>query len=132
MRTLIIEDTLINQEFLRMIMEERGECVVVESGEEGLEAVSRALKESTPFDIIFMDVILPGMDGFKALEQIRIMEIEQGITPGNEARAIITTALDDSSNAQRASPYGQATSYIAKPIRQERIEDELRNLGFID
>jgi len=132
MRTLIVEDTLINQEFLKMIMEERGECVVAESGEEGIEAVSRALDESTPFDLIFMDIILPGMDGLQALEHIRALENKRDIAPGNETKVIITTALDDDAKASRAYIHGQAISYITKPIRQERIEDELRKFGLID
>jgi len=132
MRTLIVEDTLINQEFLKMIMEEKGECVVAETGEEGIEAISRAMDDSAPFDLIFMDIMLPGMDGLQALEHIRALEAKRGITPGNETKAIITTALDDDAKASRAYIHGQAISYITKPIRQESIEDELKKFGLIE
>lgn len=131
MRTLIVEDTLINQEFLKMVMEERGECVVVESGEEAIDAFGRTLDESIPFDLIFMDVMLPGIDGLQTLERIRALENERGISPGSETKTIITTALEDNTKATHACAHG-ATSYITKPIRQKSIEDELRKFGLID
>lgn len=130
MRTLIVEDTLINQEFLKMIMADWGECIVVESGEAAVAVFADSL-ENSPFDIIFMDIMLPGIDGLQALERIRALETQKGITPGNEAKAIITTALDDDGKASRAYIHGQAISYITKPIRQNIIEDELRKFGLI-
>jgi len=132
MRTLIVEDSFINQEFLKMIMEERGKCVICESGEEAIDAFERNLNESTPFDLIFMDIMLPGIDGLQALEQIRDLEKARGVLPGKETKTIITTALDDDVKASRAYIHGQAISYITKPIRQEKIEGELRKLGLIE
>ncbi len=132
MKTLIVEDTLINQEFLKMIMEEWGECVVAESGEDALVAFGEALEAGVPFDLIFMDIMLPGMDGLQALEKIRAIEAESGVPEQDQTRVIVTTALDDDANASRAFIRGQALSYITKPIRQEKIEAELRNFGMIE
>lgn len=132
MRTLIVEDTLINQEFLKMIMEDWGECTVVETGEGALEAFQNGLESGTPFDLIFMDIMLPGMDGLQALEKIRALEAEHGVAEQDQTRTIVTTALDNDANASRAFIQGQALSYITKPIRQEKIEAELRNFGMIE
>ena len=131
MRILIVEDTLVNQEFLKMILSQWGECTVAESGEEAVVLFSESL-EAAPFDIVFMDIMLPGIDGLQALEQIRAMEREAGVAPGDETRAIVTTALDDDEKASRAFIHGQAIAYIAKPIRQDKIEAELRNFGLIE
>ncbi len=130
MRALIVEDTLLNQEFLKMILADWGECHVVESGEAAIAAYSDAL-ESAPFDIIFMDIMLPGMDGLQALEHIRALENKNGVRPGNETKAIVLTALDDDDKASRASLHGQAISYLTKPVRQEAIEKELKKFGLI-
>lgn len=130
MRALIVEDSLINQEFLKMIMAEWGQCFVAESGEAAITAFAEAL-DSDPFDVVFMDVMLPGMDGLQTLERIRDLESKKGIAPGNETRAIITTALDSDDAATRAFIHGQAIAYITKPVRQEKVEDELRRLGLI-
>ncbi|MGL1861542.1 MAG: response regulator [Pseudodesulfovibrio sp.] len=130
MRALIVEDTLLNQEFLKMILTDWGECHVVESGEAAIAAYSDAL-ESEPFDIIFMDIMLPGMDGLQALEHIRALENKNGVRLGNETKVIVLTALDDDDKASRAYIHGQAISYLTKPIRQEAIEEELKKFGLI-
>lgn len=130
MRALIVEDNYINQEFLMMIMADWADCHVVESGEAALEAFTQAI-DSAPFDLIFMDIMLPGIDGLQALERIRAFETRKGITPGNETKAIIITALDGDEMASRASLHGQAISYLTKPIRQEKVEDELKKFGLI-
>lgn len=131
MHALIVEDTYINQEFLKMILEGHGKCTVVESGEAAIDAFTGAM-DNEPFDLIFMDIMLPGMDGLQALEHIRNVEARQGVTPERQAKAIITTALDDDSKASRAYIHGQAISYITKPIREEVVQEELKKFGFIN
>lgn len=131
MRALIVEDTLINQEFLKMIVGQWADCVVVESGEEAIDAFENALG-NTPFDIIFMDIMLPGIDGLQTLEHIRAMEERRGTPQDKMTKTIVTTALDDDGAASRAYIQGQALAYITKPIREEAIEVELRNFGLIN
>lgn len=131
MRALIVEDTLINQEFLKMILADWGDCHVVESGEEAIDAFAHAL-DNVPFDVIFMDIMLPGMDGLQTLGHIRTMETRKGIPANRETKAIITTALDGEDTTFRTAESGQTVSYLTKPIRQEMVEDELRKFGLID
>jgi two-component system chemotaxis response regulator CheY len=130
MRALIVEDTLINQEYLKMILSAWGECQVAESGEQAVAAFAGAL-DSTPFDVVFMDVMLPGMDGLQALERIRALEQARGIQPEKVVKTIITTAMDDETPVQNGID-DRAISYVAKPVRQETVEAALRQFGLID
>lgn len=131
MRTLIVEDNIINREFLAMLLEQYGQCTAVESGEDAVDVFAEALS-TEPFDIIFMDIMLPGIDGLQALERIRAVEARNGAGVGDEVKAIITTALDDDDKASRAYIHGQAISYITKPVREAQLKDELRKFGLID
>lgn len=130
MRILIVEDDYISQEFLKETLSEWGDCQVVESGEEAVAEFSRAL-ETDPYTIVFMDIMLPGMDGLQALEHIRNAEDRAGIQAEDEVKAIITTALDDDDKATRAFIHGQAISYINKPIRRDMVVEELRHFDLI-
>lgn len=120
---------MINREFLKMILDQRGECVCVESGEEAVEVFSSALQEQRPFDVVFLDIMLPGMDGHQVLEKIRAMEEKAGVAAGDETHVIVTTAIDDDASASRAFIQGRAVSYITKPVRQDKIDEELESLG---
>lgn len=130
MRTLIVEDTLINQEFLRMIMSAWGECQVADCGERAVDVFAGAL-ETAPFDIVFMDIMLPGIDGLQTLERIRDLEQSRGILPGDGIKAIITTALDEADRAAHLGTGGHAVSCLAKPVRPDAVERELRKFGLI-
>ena len=131
MKTLIVEDSPVNKEFLSVIVSPHGEFVAVESGEEAVEAFDDSLKHGESFDLIFMDIILPGMDGLQALEKIRASEEDAGVPDNSLAKVVITTALDDDQKAQRAFFQGRAVSYLTKPFTVTKITDELKKLGFI-
>lgn len=131
MRTLVVEDNPVNSVFLRCIMEEHGPCLCVESGEEALAAFTDALEAGQPYDLVFLDIMLPGMDGLQALEKIRALEHARGIAPHRAVKVIITTALDDDRNAARAFFQGQAMSYLTKPMTVGKVTAELVRFGFI-
>jgi CheY-like chemotaxis protein len=46
--------------------------VTADCGETGLECIDRARKEGRPFELVLLDVMMPGMDGFEVLERIRL------------------------------------------------------------
>ena len=72
------------------------------------------------------------MDGQTALRKIREIERERGISPSQEVKVIMTTALDDPKNVVEAYYKGGATSYVPKPIDKHMLLHLLKNLGLID
>lgn len=131
MKTLIVEDSPVNKEFLAAIVSPHGDCVAVESGEEAIEEFDKALSSGEKFDLIFMDIILPGIDGLQALEKIRAREDQAGIPEDSVAKVVVTTALDDDQKASRAFFQGRAVSYLTKPFTVSKISGELKKMGFI-
>ncbi len=129
MRTLIVEDNLVNREFLMAVLEERAQCVAVETAEEALELVDKAWEQGEPFDLVFMDVLLPGMDGLQALERIRTKENILGLDDAGRIKVIVTTALDDDLDTAQPLFDGAHSSYVAKPLTIDKISRELKNFG---
>ena len=72
-RLLIVDDNIINLALLRTYMRKRAYDVVDEA-ENGLEAVNRFCERPDGYDIIFMDISMPILDGFAASRQIRSIE----------------------------------------------------------
>ncbi|HET6880121.1 MAG TPA: response regulator [Pirellulales bacterium] len=71
LRVLLAEDTTANREFFRTALEQRGHTVVaVEDGREALRAF-QAARESSPFDVVLLDVEMPVLDGREAAAELR-------------------------------------------------------------
>jgi len=132
LRILIVEDEPVNQEFLLLALRKHAECQAVDSGEEALAAFTLALDDNQPFDVVFLDLMLPGIGGLQTLEKLRSLEEHFELPEARRARVIITTALDDDRAASRAFIQGRAASYMTKPFRMQDIRDELSKLGLLD
>jgi two-component system, chemotaxis family, chemotaxis protein CheY len=131
LRILIVEDEPVNREFLLLALRGLGECQAVVSGEDAVQAQQNALAKDQPFDVVFLDILLPGMNGLQALEQLRALEDRHNIPPDKRVPVIVTTGLDDDRAASRAFIQGQAVSYLTKPFRPGQIHEELIKLGLI-
>ncbi|WP_027186037.1 response regulator [Desulfovibrio inopinatus] len=131
MRALIVEDDFTCRKLLQGILEGVGESDIAVNGVEAVDAFSFAHKEGKPYDVIFLDIMMPEMDGHEALRCIRQNEKELGVRGTDEVKIIMVTALDDPKNVMNAYYQGGATSYMAKPIDRELLLHLLRQLELI-
>lgn len=131
MKALVVEDDFASRKLLQKILSPYGEVDIAVNGVEAIEAFSRSLEDGEPYDLICMDIMMPEMDGQTALKRIRAFEREKNIAPVDEAKVIMTTALDDPKNVVEAYYKGGATSYVPKPIDKQMLLHLLKNLGLI-
>ena len=128
MRILIAEDDFASRKAILKFLSAYGECDVTVDGMEAIDAFMMALEED-PYDLICLDVMMPVMDGYQALKNIRDIEREHNVDPADQARVIMTTALNEEKNVKKAFELG-CTVYCAKPIDLEKLKDMLEKLGF--
>lgn len=114
-KILSVDDEPNNQTLLRMLMENDGnEMVLANNGKQALEKLANGR-----FDIIFMDLELPDMDGRSITREIRSME-------GAERVPIIAvTAYATTHERQRCLDAGM-DDFIAKPFKMEEISKAIR------
>ncbi|WP_243361112.1 response regulator [Fundidesulfovibrio terrae] len=131
MKALVVEDDFASRKLLQKILAPYGEVDIAVNGVEAIDAFSRALDENAPYELICMDIMMPEMDGQAALKRIREIERSKDIPPVQEAKVIMTTALDDPKNVVEAYYKGGATSYVPKPIDKQMLLHLLKNLSLI-
>jgi two-component system chemotaxis response regulator CheY len=129
MKCLIVEDDTHIQAMLKTLLTIHDwECDCVLNGLGAIDAFAHAGKNKEPYDVIFMDIMMPFMDGMEALKQIREIEHDLGIE--EEVKIIMLTALNDPDTVFNAYYQGGASAYIPKPFDQEDILKELKKFGF--
>ncbi|NLO99071.1 MAG: response regulator [Clostridiaceae bacterium] len=129
MRILIAEDDLASRKFLFKFMSQYGKCDIVVDGLEVLDAFLMSIKENNPYDLICLDIMMPKVDGVKALKAIRDLETQKGVHPDKRTKVIMTTALAETQMVQNAFEIG-CDAYAAKPIDIDRLTEVLQRLGF--
>ena len=130
MKILIAEDDMISRRFLLKFLSQYGECDVVVDGMEALDAYLISVKETEPYDVICLDIMMPKVDGIKVLKAIRDFEKQRGIMPDNKAKIIMITALTDTENVNTAFELG-CEAYAAKPIDTDKLIEVMKNLDVI-
>lgn len=98
-RLLLVDDNIINLTLLRTYMRKRAYDVVDEA-ENGLEAVNRFAQRPDGYDIIFMDISMPILDGFGASRQIRAIE-------SSRVKAVASTASDMEADIEPPTPLAE-------------------------
>ncbi len=130
MRMLVVEDELVSRLVLTGNLSQFGTCDVATDGLEAVSAVKLALETKRHYELICLDIMMPNLDGQKALQQIRELEHHHGLGSGRGAKIIMTTALSDLKNVTQAYKE-ECDGYLVKPIEKTVLLDELKSLSLI-
>lgn len=131
MKTLIAEDDFLSRKLMHRFLSQYGECDVTVDGKEAINAFTIALEENTPYDLLCLDIMMPELDGYQVLEEIRKIEAKYHIPKGNEIRIIMTTALNDKRNVEKAFKMG-CIAYAGKPIDMVKFKHTLVKTGLLE
>ena len=130
MRILIAEDDLANAKFLSKYLGKLGEVVVTKDGIEAVDAFVNALEYGEPLELCCLDIMMPKIDGYKALSSIGSAERKHGVSRMLRTKVIMTSALDEASfdSSVASDDYDD---YICKPIDIMKFNEILKNLDII-
>jgi DNA-binding LytR/AlgR family response regulator len=115
MRALVVDDEpVVRKELVYTLSRVAPECKV-EEAESAVDALARM--QTTAFDVVFLDIRMPGIDGLDAAAVIKQLHKRPGI--------VFVTAYPD----YALSAFDVAASdYLLKPVTEERLADTLRRL----
>jgi two-component system, chemotaxis family, chemotaxis protein CheY len=130
MNTLIVEDDFTSRLLLQELLRGFGSSQVATTGQQAVMAVSLALQNNAPYDLICLDIMMPEMDGQQALKEIRTIEERYGRRPGQGAKILMTTQLNDKDVVMQ-SFRDQCDGYLVKPIDKARLIDYLCQFALI-
>jgi signal transduction histidine kinase len=120
-RILLVEDVDINREVVISMLEPAG--LIFDCAKNGVEAVRLYQESPACYDLIFMDVQMPDMDGFEATRRIRAFENLK--TPGRRVPIIAMTANVFQEDIEKCLDAGM-DDHVGKPFEPEEVMKKLR------
>lgn len=127
MRVLVVEDDMAGQLLLKRYLESLGEIDTTDRGDEAIEMFTKALSQGQPYDLVCLDIMLPGVSGQEALMAMRLHEQKHGIYGLDRCKILMITALNDPSQIL-SSFREQCDGYLPKPLFYNRLVEELAKL----
>lgn len=111
---LIVEDSQTEARNFSQLLEKNGHKVVTaENGEQGVSTANEVLP-----DLVLMDVVMPGLNGFQATRQITRGDATKHIP------VIVVTTKDQETDRVWAKRQG-ATAFLTKPVNEQTLVDTI-------
>lgn len=124
LRVLVADDNSTNIEVVsRMLkLEDVYDVTIAKDGQEAFELVKATMELNQSFDVIFMDVQMPNVDGLQSTRLIREM--------GYTSPIVALTAFSEESNVRECINSGM-DEFLAKPIRRPALKQVLKKFATI-
>lgn len=130
MRILIVDDEQQICDLATYFLNSYGDCLTAQSGEDAIEILQDTWARGETIDCIFLDLMMPDMNGIETLREIRRLERERSQSGVDEIKIIILTASNNPKDVV-GSFKEQGDGYIVKPFDEEKLAEELKNVGLI-
>lgn len=125
MKCLLVDDDPRMVDLLAKYVGDRADCQYARGGAEAVEIFRRAVQAKAPFDVVFMDILMPEVDGHEAVKSMRALEAEAGLAGPGEFRLVMTTSAADVKNVTKAFFRGYASGYLVKPFTRDKVLEAL-------
>lgn len=124
-RVLLTDDNLINQKVASRLLQQLGyQADIAKNGLEALQALERK-----PYDVVFMDVQMPVMDGLEATRQIRQRRDASGHPHFKRRIAIVAMTANAMQGDRDKCITAGMDDYISKPVRPEMLQAVIERIG---
>ena len=119
MKILLIEDNLLNQKVVTYnLKKENYDITAVTNGNDAIDKIKNNI-----FDLILMDIMLPGMDGFEITNEIRKLEKE---TRTDKPVIIIALTANTLNNDREKCIKAGMNEYLPKPFTAEELVNKIK------
>lgn len=123
LRVLLVEDNDLNAEIAQFTLDRAGAVVThAKDGESAVETF--AASEPYEYDVVLMDIMMPGIDGLEATRQIRALDREDAATT-----PIIAVSANAFADDRRLSREAGMNAHLSKPVSSQDLVEALAHIA---
>lgn len=123
LRVLLVEDNELNAEIAQFTLDRAGAIVThVKDGESAVETFAASAPHE--YDVVLMDIMMPGIDGLEATRQIRALEREDAATT-----PIIAVSANAFAEDRRLSREAGMDAHLSKPVSSQELIEALAHIA---
>lgn len=123
LRVLLVEDNELNAEIAQFTLDRAGAVVThVKDGESAVETFAASAPHE--YDVVLMDIMMPGIDGLEATRQIRALEREDAATT-----PIIAVSANAFAEDRRLSREAGMDAHLSKPVSSRELVEALAHIA---
>jgi len=131
LRILLVDDSKSAQLKTLSILSGYGSCDQAYNGRDAIELFENSLASGMGYDLVLMDVVMPGMDGFQTATEILRIQDKLDIPETDKVKIIMLTSRADPAHMMKAQFEVGVATYITKPYEERTLIESIRNLGLI-
>ncbi|MBF0399532.1 MAG: response regulator [Magnetococcales bacterium] len=135
LKTLIVDDHPASILLLQDMLADCCECFAATSGPQAIALFEKAIKDMKPFDVVLLDIEMPGMSGIEVLKEMRAQEVEcrkrdllfntVPFESKRYTRIIMQTASENPQDLFDSYLKGKCNGYINKPFRKSELLEKV-------
>ncbi len=123
LRVLLVEDNELNAEIAQFTLDRAGAIVThVKDGESAVETFAASAPHE--YDVVLMDIMMPGIDGLEATRQIRALERDDAATT-----PIIAVSANAFAEDRRLSREAGMDAHLSKPVSSRELVEALAHIA---
>lgn len=123
LRVLLVEDNDLNAEIAQFTLDRAGAVVThVKDGESAVETFAASAPHE--YDVVLMDIMMPGIDGLEATRQIRALDREDAATT-----PIIAVSANAFADDRRLSREAGMNAHLSKPVSSQDLVEALAHIA---
>lgn len=130
MKFLIVDDDSVARMLIGKYVENYGKSDFAVDGENAFQMFLKAHEENIPYNVIFLDIMMPHVDGHETLQKIRKWEENKKLLPEKMVKVVMTTSLNDPKSILTSFKNG-CEEFLVKPLSKTKIIQSLSAFDII-
>lgn len=127
MKILVVDDEYVALQLMTNLYRSYGECTPANNSLTALQTFTDALNQGEPFDLVSIDIEMPGMKGVDLMMELANIELKHNILPSKKIIVSAEATRDNVLNSKRAG----VDAFIVKPCNKATLHAKLIEAGAI-